>query len=629
MILNFLDDSNMDIIEELENKKLDKEYNKSYSDLSEEDFLTLVKMDPNSYPKVGGKPDLNAEPIGVGNLASGGNAGLLIRCFRNGEKDFLNEFKRVQDACLKYTQNRGKYTYKNAGVFPTVKDFLAYVESDGQVVNFEAGEVQQKKETTPREKLEVLRQKQFPNIPDVDQLIMVADLDEESDTEHGQVGQIAKTLLLPHYNAGERDFLNKKLSLRSAIRTYYNASDQKVKENPIASYNEKDGNAYTKTIMDFIKDWAPNLISRSNLKDLLQKYAVEGRDYNWWGSTAHYDIIQYESERVGWILNVCDVPVAEMEAKKLPQYEDGLISWVKEYSTRTDQSKYATNDWCTGWPSSHVNSYNSANDAILVACIKRDRVPYQQENGSNWQISVDKRGTIKDLEPGNNPYLNGVSGNWHAFKAMLIENKDVLAILIAHDPFNKCDKLTSLATELDVTASTRAFTSLDSEVEIEPQPFIYRSPVDVIKYVDETGDSEFIKVYELVIEEGVESIPPFQFQKWINLIKIKFPQSLKHIGTKAFAGCTSLVKLVLPPNLETIGMGAFEGCFSLRGNIRLPLSLRTIQWHAFSYLNNKKSISFTISPKRLDTNLYPYPLAVAEEDQEFWSKPGRIKFSDN
>ena len=113
MILNFLDDSNMDIIEELENKKLDKEYNKSYSDLSEEDFLTLVKMDPNSYPKVGGKPDLNAEPIGVGNLASGGNAGLLIRCFRNGEKDFLNEFKRVQDACLKYTQNRGKYTYKN------------------------------------------------------------------------------------------------------------------------------------------------------------------------------------------------------------------------------------------------------------------------------------------------------------------------------------------------------------------------------------------------------------------------------------------------------------------------------------------------------------------------------------
>jgi hypothetical protein len=81
-----------------------------------------------------------------------------------------------------------------------------------------------------------------------------ADLDEESDTEHGQVGQIAKTLLLPHYNVGEKKFLDKKLSLRSAIRTYYNAPDQKIKEHPIASYNEKEGNAYTKTVMDFIKD---------------------------------------------------------------------------------------------------------------------------------------------------------------------------------------------------------------------------------------------------------------------------------------------------------------------------------------------------------------------------------------
>ena len=628
MILNFLDNSNMDIIEELENKKLDKEYNKSYSDLSEEDFLTLVKMDPNSYPRVGGNPDLTAEPITVGNLASGGNSGLLIRCFRNGEKDFLNEFKRVQDACLKYTQNRGRYTYKNAGVFPSVKDFLIYVESDGQVANFEAGEVQQKKENSPREKLEILRQKQFPNIPDVDQLIMVADLDEESDTEHGQVGQIAKTLLLPHYNAGEKQFLDKKLSLRSAIQAYYNASDQKVKENPISSYNEKTGNGYEKTVMNFIQDWSPRLISRSNLKDLLEKYAVEGKDYNWWGSTAHYDIIQYESKRVGWILNVCDVPVAEMEAKKSSQYKDGLVSWVNEYSTRTS-SRYTTNDWCTGWPSSHVDSYNSSENAVLVACIKRDRIPYQEENKTNWQISVRQNGDIKDLEPGNNPYMNGVSGNWYAFKAMLTENKDVLAILIAHNPFNKCNRLTSLASELNVTPSTKSFTSLDTAVEVEPEPFIYKSPQDLIKYVDETGDSTFINVYELVIEEGVESIPPFQFQKWINLMKIKFPQSLKHIGTKAFAGCTSLVKLVLPPNLETIGMGAFEGCFSLRGTIRLPLSLRTIQWHAFSYLNAKKSISFTISPKRLDTNLYPYPLAVAKEDQEFWSKPGRIKFSDN
>lgn len=618
MILNFL-------MEDLENKKLDKEYKNNYSDLTEDEFLTLVKMDPNSYPRVGGGFDLNAEPITVGNLASGGKGGLLIRCFREGEKDILNKFKEVQDACLKFTQNRGRYEIKNAGQFPSVASFIKYVNSDGKEVDFEVNQVQQKKETTPEEKLEVLRQKQFPNIPNVKELIMVADLDEESDVEHGQVGQIAKTLLLPHYNAGERDFLDKKISLRFAIRTYYNSSSEKIKEHPIASYNVKEGNTFTKTILDFIQDWCGSVIKNSNLKELLDKYA-DPSTYEWWASTAQYDVIKYDSKEVGWILDICDITVNELESAKKRGYDNALESWVMENGTQSSYSK-TTNCWCTGWPDSYINSYNNKAGCTLVAMIKRNRLPFREENSKNWQVSIRNRNAeFVDIEDGGNNH-NGPRANWKNFELMLTQNKDVLAVLLSKSPFNENNDLIELGRKLKVSGN-QATLILGSGVEVEPEPFRYKSPSDLTDYVEKTGDERFLNIFELIIEEGVTSIPNFQFQNWVNLIKVHFPESLKHIGIKSFAGCTSIVKLNLPPNLETIGMGAFEGCTSLRGSIRLPLSLRTIQWNAFSY-HNSKGISFTISPKRLDQNLYPYPLTVAEEDKEFWATPGRIKFSDN
>ena len=46
MILKFL-------LEDIDNNKLAKEYINNYSDLSEDDFLTMVEMDPSSYPRQG------------------------------------------------------------------------------------------------------------------------------------------------------------------------------------------------------------------------------------------------------------------------------------------------------------------------------------------------------------------------------------------------------------------------------------------------------------------------------------------------------------------------------------------------------------------------------------------------
>lgn len=167
----------------------------------------------------------------------------------------------------------------------------------------------------------------------------------------------------------------------------------------------------------------------------------------------------------------------------------------------------------------------------------------------------------------------------------------------------------------------------DDSVEEEPEPLVYTSSTDLINYSTNNKDPKFNNVYELVITEGVEKIPNFEFQNFKNLTKVTFPQSLKVIGHKAFAGCSSLSKLNLPSGLEVIGLGAFEGCESLRGSIRLPLNIRKIERNAFKF-HSKKGISFVISPKRLDADNY-IPLEIAEEDHDFWFKKDRIKFSDN
>lgn len=273
MIINYL-------TEEINIPKLNKEYNNNYSDLTEDEFMTMVKMDPSSYPRMGQDFNLNVDPVMVGNLASGGRGGLLIRCYRKGEKDFLNNFQVVQDACLKYLKNRGSFSIKDAGQFPSVKEFVDYVNSNGEIgITGTSEQPTSKKELTPEEKLDGLRQKQYPKIKTVDELIEVADLDVDSDTDHGQIGQIARNLLLPHYNAGERDFLKKKVSLKKAIQRFYNASDFQVKANPLSKYNEKEGNGFKYTIIDFLVDWAIPEIPKSNIVKNLQQFAKEDSEY--------------------------------------------------------------------------------------------------------------------------------------------------------------------------------------------------------------------------------------------------------------------------------------------------------------------------------------------------------------
>ncbi len=631
MIINFLK-------EEIDNQQLNKEYNKNYSDIPENDFMAMVKMDPNSYPKNGNQFDTTAEPIKVGNIA-GGN-GLLIRCYRLGEKDFLQNPQKVTDCINKYILNRSKYNIKNAAQFKSVADFINYVESDGQIDL--GGNVEQvKKQQTPREKLEVLRQKQYPQIETVDELIEVADLDEDSDTEVGQIGNLAKTLLLPHYAAGERDFMTKKVSVKKALRKYYNADKKQQKEKPISKYSEKENGVFKYTVVDFIKEWlkSENKLN-NNLFQLLEKYA-KGL-YTIVCRTENYDVIQYTNREVGWVLDWCDLSVEE----------------YPNYGSKKDPRNYnnSTNLWCTGWPSSYAESYASTGPLIAFICSTRE-APYKANNSLNFQINIydtpksGSYGTLicnenvrdyggygwHDIENGTNNH-EPVQSNWPAFSNMLRKNPEILPYLMNIRVVSKNRDLQLLCQELGIDGQKASYEETGpigfnwtwtDEVEVEPEPFVYTSPEDVIKYNTENPRKQAnVSITNLKIAEGVTEIPDLQFQHWTALEKVEFPESLIKIGNKAFNGCKELTKIKLPPNLREIGLGAFEGCINLGGSIRLPLSISIIHQNAFNEHSKNRSISFVISPKKLDVEKYG-KLSIPEEDLDFWNKPGRIKFSDN
>ena len=84
---------------------------------------------------------------------------------------------------------------------------------------------------------------------------------------------------------------------------------------------------------------------------------------------------------------------------------------------------------------------------------------------------------------------------------------------------------------------------------------------------------------EVVIEEGIKTIPTAAFIHCNTLINVSIPSSVEVIGADAFAVCTRLYILTLPEGVTTIGRGAFTDCPLV--SITLPSTLTLIAPGAF------------------------------------------------
>ena len=98
------------------------------------------------------------------------------------------------------------------------------------------------------------------------------------------------------------------------------------------------------------------------------------------------------------------------------------------------------------------------------------------------------------------------------------------------------------------------------------------------------------KVEELVIPDGVTSIPDSAFQNLKGITSVTIPDSVTSIGQSAFRNCSGLQSVTIGTGVTSIGSYAFSGCSSLT-SIIIPDSVTSIVWNAFSGCSGLQSVT--------------------------------------
>ena len=96
---------------------------------------------------------------------------------------------------------------------------------------------------------------------------------------------------------------------------------------------------------------------------------------------------------------------------------------------------------------------------------------------------------------------------------------------------------------------------------------------------EKARDEHILK--RLIIPEGVVTIPDDSFRYYVVLWELKFPDSLKVLGTNdgcAFANC-HLPDVILPKGLEKLGMFSFGS--SVMRSLSIPKELRSTYLRQF------------------------------------------------
>ena len=139
--------------------------------------------------------------------------------------------------------------------------------------------------------------------------------------------------------------------------------------------------------------------------------------------------------------------------------------------------------------------------------------------------------------------------------------------------FQNCDNLTNIH-----LASISSWCNIDFyEGNINPQ---YAHPLSC-NYLKKNlflGDELII---DLVIPEGVATIPDYAFYRCDGIRSVTLPESVTSIGSFAFRDCSSLTSISLPESITSIGTSAFQNCSNLT-SISLPESITSIGTSAFS-----------------------------------------------
>ena len=123
---------------------------------------------------------------------------------------------------------------------------------------------------------------------------------------------------------------------------------------------------------------------------------------------------------------------------------------------------------------------------------------------------------------------------------------------------------------------------------------VYYDTLETLLSINKGTDSEQIFIagedlVDLIIPEGVTTLPERFVSKCKGLRSLTLPSSLKEIPYNAFGNCSNLASVTLPEGLETIGTWAFIDCESLK-EVILPSTIKTIGAFALQHTDIEKIV---------------------------------------
>ena len=104
-------------------------------------------------------------------------------------------------------------------------------------------------------------------------------------------------------------------------------------------------------------------------------------------------------------------------------------------------------------------------------------------------------------------------------------------------------------------------------------------------YSDETTE-----ITEMVIPEGVTTIPAYAFRNCSSLISVTIPEGVTSIGDRAFQGCSGFTSVTIPESVTSIGDYAFVSCSGLT-SVTIPEGVTSIGNSAFQGCSGLTSVT--------------------------------------
>ena len=170
---------------------------------------------------------------------------------------------------------------------------------------------------------------------------------------------------------------------------------------------------------------------------------------------------------------------------------------------------------------------------------------------------------------------------------------------IESNAFYECTGLTKV-----LIKDVAAWCNIDFQFEEERGFFANPSRYAHDLYLDK-GDglhSNYEKITNLVIPDGVTSIKDYVFFWYNGLTSVTIPNSVKSIGRFAFASCDGLTSVEMSNGVTSIGEYAFNYCTGLT-TITIPGSVTSIGIGAFHRCSGLTSVySLSTTPPSVDNN---------------------------